>query len=484
MSKFTAFCGEGISTGLFAFSLSALLGGSAYFLTMLDMAPHAKDALPQILLGGFAFINALLFSLEIARRGLSCLSVFHYFMFCFFGLMPLLYFRSGYWLFGDISKDNASGIIKVSLLGYLFTAVFLCVYYSVARRYTSVGSVRLPAWLAARSLNYKLVPLLLVVQVCVIAFVVVSLGWNVLFFRGGTADIGFASFWVVVILYFIRPMALFCFAIYLVDCRGRWSPGRYLYCAILGIVALLANFPTSVARFYLFAVLTVVVFCLFSKGRFWRYVSLALMLVGFLGGVVSDQFRFIKGAADLKRITAVDMEGYLTAGHFDAFEMNAYGLDYVEQYGLERGRQLTGTLGFWVPRFLWPNKPVPSGALLGSGFIGIMESTKNTNLSFPLPAEGYIDFGVVGVILYALIFGAIFAVVDRIGRLYLMASGRYGSLFSIIFPGVVTGMVLYLMRGALMPALAYSLGVFFSCVVIYMVFTKPNEVAGRRTLKS
>ena len=162
-------------------------------------------------------------------------------------------------------------------------------------------------------------------------------------------------------------------------------------------------------------------------------------------------------------------------------------MDYVDERGFEWGKQASGVVGFWVPRIFWYNKPVPTGVHMGAGFIGLMESTRNTNLSCPVPAEGYIDFGIAGVVIYGLIFGIIIGLVDRLIPLIVYGRGhRAGLNFSwLVFPlvvlPVVVGMMLFLLRGSLMPAFAYTLGSLASGFVVYWFFTSGLPNAPRAT---
>jgi len=252
--------------------------------------------------------------------------------------------------------------------------------------------------------------------------------------------------------------------------------GRLANAAFLGILALIGNIPTSTPRFYLFMLFTVLLYAVFFGSKYWRIAGLGFLFFGFFGGVITDQFRHMRNVDQVTEVT-MNLDGYLTAGHFDAFEMNIYAIDYTESYGYENGRQVLGVIGFWVPRIFWNNKPVPTGVLLGGTFIGGLTSTTNTNLSCPLPAEGYIDLGVAGVIVYALLAGLFIGFVDysviSVWSLNLGIKKYNGALIlsAMVFP-VLVGMILFLSRGSLMPAAAYTTGSFFSAVFIFWFFTR------------
>jgi hypothetical protein len=244
----------------------------------------------------------------------------------------------------------------------------------------------------------------------------------------------------------------------------------------MGLFAAAGNFPTALPRFYLFMLLTVLLYALFYKTRWWKWCGLGFLFFGFFAGAVTDQFRHMKSIEEVPNALKVDMQNYLVAGHFDGFEINTYVIDYVNEKGFEMGRQVSGVVGFWVPRIFWPNKPNPTGVLLGSSFIGIMESTRNTNLSCPLLAEAYIDFGVFGVIIYGLLAGMVIGWVDRIIPLCAKSGEGAGGfnhiIFSLLVLPVIVGMMLFIMRGSLMPAAAYTMGSFLSAFCLFWVFTR------------
>lgn len=142
-------------------------------------------------------------------------------------------------------------------------------------------------------------------------------------------------------------------------------------------------------------------------------------------------------------------------------------LSYVDTKGITNGRQLLGAFLFWVPRSIWPTKPVGSGSTVlayqGSDF---------TNVSSPIIAEGYINFGVFGVMLFALIYAVVCCKVDyracrfRKGGGY--NSGSFRDNIQFVY-GVIVGYSYLLLRGDLLTALSNLIGilmpVFFLTII-------------------
>lgn len=93
-----------------------------------------------------------------------------------------------------------------------------------------------------------------------------------------------------------------------------------------------------------------------------------------------------------------------TSLNFDAFLMTASTIDYVEKNGHSMGRQLLPTGLFFIPRAIWKNKPISSGELIGEHIQKNHDKSKwFHNLALPFVAESYIDFGIIGIILYAIL---------------------------------------------------------------------------------
>lgn len=81
-----------------------------------------------------------------------------------------------------------------------------------------------------------------------------------------------------------------------------------------------------------------------------------------------------------------------------------------------------------------------------------------TNLSSPLPAEGYINFGIFGLIIFAIVYGLLVKKVDC----YVFMSGNLLSYaYCFILP-----ISFYLLRGALLSGWAYTFGY---CVVLILI---------------
>ena len=82
-------------------------------------------------------------------------------------------------------------------------------------------------------------------------------------------------------------------------------------------------------------------------------------------------------------------------GHFDGFQNFSFLLD--EQM-VTNGRQLLGSIFFFVPESIWSNKPWGTGTLLAEK---LGYSFTNVDMSFF--GEGYANFGYLGIALFLVV---------------------------------------------------------------------------------
>jgi hypothetical protein len=134
--------------------------------------------------------------------------------------------------------------------------------------------------------------------------------------------------------------------------------------------------------------------------------------------------------------------------NYDSWANVYTAIEIAGAHGVQWGHQLLGSLLFFVPSSVWSGKPLATGIFLADYLIANY-SMWFTNLSAPLIAEGYLDFGFVGVILYA--GAAAFGVVllnkfaARTDKWVSLPLAVYGAVFLMI-----------VLRGSLMIALGFA----------------------------
>jgi hypothetical protein len=136
--------------------------------------------------------------------------------------------------------------------------------------------------------------------------------------------------------------------------------------------------------------------------------------------------------------------------HYDAWANIYTCVEMVTKQGLHWGQQLLGDFLFFVPSGVWHAKPLATGIAIGNYLI-LNYGMWFTNLSAPLVGEAYIDFGVIGVPVYAAALAAVVAWLNRAAP----DRGRWVSYPFAIFFALF---LMFALRGSLMIAFAYGTG--------------------------
>jgi hypothetical protein len=161
--------------------------------------------------------------------------------------------------------------------------------------------------------------------------------------------------------------------------------------------------------------------------------------------------------------------------NYDSWANIYTAMEIVKVHGLQWGHQLLGSLLFFVPSSVWGGKPLATGIFLGQYLI-TNYSMWFTNLSAPLVAEGYLDFGPGGVIAYALAMAWFVVFLNRLAR------RRAGW---VAFPMAIYASVflMIILRGSLMIALGFASAAFlafcFASALLSARFGERRRVGGR-----
>ena len=226
---------------------------------------------------------------------------------------------------------------------------------------------------------------------------------------------------------------------------------------VIMALSLMVNFPLSTARFYVAAFyMSLAVafnFRLFKTRNGFTYVFLTMLTVIFpligLARFSVDRINYL-----LEDPAAVFRNSFL-AGDFDTYSSFCRTIQYVGDYGITAGKQLLTVLLFFVPRSVWPDKAVGSGA-----FIYGQMRYEFTNISCPFIAEGYINFGFAGSMIFIALLAWLVAVYDnfywRAKSLYDIIPINYYTIYYCVF----LGLLFFMLRGDLLFSFSIITGLF------------------------
>lgn len=220
-----------------------------------------------------------------------------------------------------------------------------------------------------------------------------------------------------------------------------------LWRLIIFLLVLLTSFPTGIPRFFVGFIYIPILLAFFDRMRNTFGVVVGIFFSMFILFPFLNQFRYFDGIENLK---VVDGMSFLLEGHFDAYQnfMSVIKFDFITY-----GEQLLGAVLFFIPRSVWEDKPVGSGYALAEKH-GFMFN----NISMPYLAEGYVNFGLVGVFLFSIILGFFMKKIDT-GLLQSHNSLHYG--LGVFFCSAL----FFMQRGDLMT----SISIISACMVAYMI---------------
>lgn len=249
-------------------------------------------------------------------------------------------------------------------------------------------------------------------------------------------------------LLIIFPITLFTYVL-----AGKLKVNKYWW-GILAIISLVNAMPIGIPRALIAVVYLPIIVILFPKIFKVKYFTLIFIFALSYFFPFFNQFR--GGIHSFKDIDFSFETSHLNSGHYDNFYN--FALTFFDM-PVTFGKQLLGVVLFFVPRFLWPEKPYGSGRFLAesAGF-----DWKNVSENFF--AEGYINFGIFGIIVWVILYALMTMVIDRKGKQSFIKN----SAFKIFYLQMIF-LSFYIMRGDLMST--FSMLFNFLLVNIFIIKT-------------
>lgn len=238
-----------------------------------------------------------------------------------------------------------------------------------------------------------------------------------------------------------------------------------LIVALLAVVNVIVNNPISNPRYWFLAVMLGVFFTLVRSKTGQSVAVVSGILAAIVVFPVSDVTRY---ANPNDAVSYGSIWETIAVKDFDQFTMINNAVAYTTDAGFSLGGQIAGVLLFWVPRSAWPDKPLDTGVVLGEWL-----DMRNTNLSSPLWAEGWVNFGWVGVVVFLLLLGIAGRALDaHYARAFSGSGGvRIGSH---VGTALLAGYLFIILRGPLLQASARLLVILVLIAVLNFV-TRTRE---------
>lgn len=194
-------------------------------------------------------------------------------------------------------------------------------------------------------------------------------------------------------------------------------------------------------------------------------ISMALTVVAFLFVFpLADAFR--RDTVSIQRTGL--FEEYAGNPDYDAFWQIANTLSYLSDVGVKAGDQFLGVILFWVPRSVWPAKPVDTGVLLAES-----RGYSFQNLSAPLWSELLVNGSWLLLVVGFVIVGYVLMRLDRRISWALLHNGRLWVIIGGVFPFYMV----ILLRGSLLQAT----GTLVVAVLSVLLIRSPSRAPAAAT---
>lgn len=226
------------------------------------------------------------------------------------------------------------------------------------------------------------------------------------------------------------------------DIRRR--PAWWLMLIVVIGLNVLVNNPIGVSRFWFGTVVIGWLLCwkVFRSPKGYRMAVVALVASLTVLFPYADHFRTPDSTVQVR----APYEFLAEKLDYDASAQVSNAIVAFETNGPAYGHQLMGAIGFAIPRSIWPDKAEPTGVVIARAINFHFE-----NLSAPLWAEGYIDFGPIGAVVYPALFGILAGLGDSAHR---RAQSSGGTRLALIATPALALYSLILLRGSLLGTIA------------------------------
>jgi len=414
---------------------------------------------------------ATLYHIFIEKEYSPFLSAFIVFTFLFFLVAPIIQinsFESANPLFITLFPYNEGLVIYTNILISLFNLVFFGSYL-LLKKYTPLR--RIPK-ISENSLRVLPVTILCISVLCVV-FLIASYG----FIQDEISRPNWlpSDYSIMALLgwkkvFFLVPLGgiILCFQYFKKENKKAIN-FITIAAVMLFLLVLLIWFknPLTEKRNALGPIYICLLFLflprLFNtniKTLFFLFFSMIILFP--LSAILTHTDASFKEIAKDPNILLEHMKGGGVSGAFNTLNYDAFfnittTIDYVTVNGYSMGYQLLSGLLFFVPRSIWESKPNSTGQLVGDYLIDDY-GYKFNNLSNPLVSEGYINFGIVGVVLMA--FALALVIVKLLS--WIKSDDYLKKIMALYF----AMHLIFLLRGDFTNGFSYYIGTLIGVLVI------------------
>ena len=395
-------------------------------------------------------VNILFFvymlMISIYEHPFSLNMMFWLFNFVFMGIAPLLQYMTDIYVWGldpleeEVFKTNI--LILIWALAYMagrtirFTKKSLDPTPDVVKTTSS----------ESRKIRTKWLNLCIIGSVGIAGYYLIKVGLSNLIYRQTSGVSGLSQMETLITTHGFKNFLLFTAFFAIMEAKNNKKISVKTVVAIACL--LLGCFPTGLSRNMMASFYVGLIIILIDKTRRGRWFSVVVFAGLILIFPAMNVFRYVGSSdRDLWSAMVSAVQDTYLEGHYDAHQMFISVQRYVDFFGFDYFYQIMGALLFFVPRSIWPSKPV------GTGHTVITELNQYyfTNVSAPLVSELYLACGVVGIVVGGILLAK---VLKKFDRMYWQEKNAL-TCIRTVYPPVVF-MFFFMLRGDMLSSWAYT----------------------------
>jgi oligosaccharide repeat unit polymerase len=442
----------------FSINLTLILMFSAFFFTYANINISLENS--SILSLVLIFLYAIILANSFTRDTISLDVIYWFFNYVFFGLGSYIMHQSGLWRYEVEADMYIITLFVIFFSNLIYGITYTYVYNRRIKKddhYMQNGVISIP-----RLRGF----------IIILSIIILILFLHKGDFSGNLVRAIFEARFsplssMLSVIFQVTLMTLLYFSI--LNSKNRKTRGELVSTLIVFVLVLLLVNPFSMNRTYAFAMYFPLLIIFLTPSIRKSSIYIVILFFGILASFLQDMARnYLASEKGWIDIDSVLLNNYFYSGSFDAFESVIHSISYVYENGIVFGYQFFGALFFWIPRSIWSGKPTGSGDYISYNYLSNYNDISYGNISFPYYAEFYLNFGIIGVFVSAIILGSILARVDcNFLKLRLIVLDKsynqkgyftYNHVFLLYLPGVL----LIMLRGDMFTAFSTLFGVFIS----------------------
>lgn len=394
----------------------------------------------------------VLFIREVKKYPYSFMMMHWFFCIMFFFLAPIVQYA--YKEFPWIYSRTEELLLRTNIYLFLWTlGLYLGSKFIKKNKWSITKSIFNKEYVNGKNV--------MIILTCISGLIMIwrlsKVGFGNLLARA-TADMEYSSNSSLSLLIGQCCQAICYFAVIISLLEWKRNKRSFSWVIINAIFLCISYFPTALARYAMAAIYGGCVLTFMKKKRRSRLFIMAfiiafMILLPLLNAFRRTEFMEVSLVENLVNVVTNLDTGFLE-GDYDAYTMFTITIEDVDRNGITWGMQMLGAILFFVPRSIWKDKPVGSGHFVAGNL-----DWEFTNLSCPLPAEAYINFGVIGIIIFSFVIGNLLGKVDLWYWEKNNTKNGICKLGELFYP-ILMFMFFFMSRGDLMSSFAYSCAFF------------------------